>query len=249
MIKKQENKERKELYVLDYVKSKDPALKQKILLAYKPLIEYIAKKLAYREEDFDDLAQVGSIGLLKALDNFDPSKNTSFTTYSSSHIIGEIKHYLRDKIKILKIPRRLQEQHYKIQKFIKVSLLQNGKTPTVKEISKATGIDNESVIETLEASRHSQLISLDMPVFSNNQKTDTLLDQNCLDFEGDQIFVSEMLKHALTKLPLRLQKIIYLKYYEGLTQREIANRIQLSQVHISRLLRESLQKLKNILNT
>ena len=245
MIKK---KELKELHVLEYVKTKDPALKQKILIAYKALIEYIARKLSYREEDFDDLVQVGSMGLLKALDNFDPSKNTSFTTYSSSHIIGEIKHYLRDKVKILKIPRRLQELHYKIQKHIKLTVLQTGQTPTIKNIASTLGVDSETVIETLEASRQSHLVSLDLPAYSQNNNNETLLDQRSLNSD-DKIFVSEMLKHALTKLPLRLQKIIYLKYYEGLTQREIAQRIQLSQVHISRLIRESLQKLKNILNT
>ena len=183
------------------------------------------------------------------MENFDPSKNTSFTTYSSSHIIGEIKHYLRDKIKILKIPRRLQEQHYKIQKYIKTSILQNGKTPTIQQLASALNLDAESIIETLEASRHTQMISLDMPVFTHNNSTETLLDQSSTESNSEQIFVTEMLKHAMTKLPLRLQKIVYLKYYEGLTQREIANRIQLSQVHVSRLLRESLQKLKNILNT
>ena len=106
----------KELLVLEYVKTKSEFLKEQIVIAYQPLIDYIARKFTFKEDDFLDLAQVGSIGLLKSLENFDSSKNNTFATYASSHIIGEIRHYLRDKVRLVKVPRRIQEKNSKIHK-------------------------------------------------------------------------------------------------------------------------------------
>ena len=105
--------------VIEYCKTKNPALREEILVSYRPLIDYIAKKLAFNRSDTDDLIQIGSIAILKALGRFDPSKKTDFGTFATPNIIGEIKHYFRDKSQIVKVPRKLQELHPKIKNTIR----------------------------------------------------------------------------------------------------------------------------------
>ena len=105
----------REELVKDYLLSKNESLKNDILIAYTPLVEFIAKKLSFNRDDVPDLIQVGNIGLLKALDSFDLSRKTAFSTFSSSIIIGEIRHYVRDKGRIVRVPRKLQEQYSKIR--------------------------------------------------------------------------------------------------------------------------------------
>ena len=111
--------DREEL-VKQFVKTKDDSLKEDILLLYKPLIEFIARKLSFNIDDVPDLIQVGTIGLLKSLDTFDLSRNIAFSTYASSNVIGEIRHYIRDKGRIVKVPRKLQEQYSKIGQYIEI---------------------------------------------------------------------------------------------------------------------------------
>ena len=115
---KPESKEREAL-VKQYVTTKNEALKEDILVAYKSLVEFIARKLSFNIDDVPDLIQVGNIGLLKSLETFDLERNIAFSTYASSNVIGEIRHYIRDKGRIVKLPRKLQEQYSKIRQFIK----------------------------------------------------------------------------------------------------------------------------------
>ena len=243
----------RELLVLEYVNNKSPYLKSKIVSAYKPLIEYIARKLLFNKDDFLDLVQVGSIGLLKALDYYDPDKETTFATYASSHVLGEIRHYLRDKMRLLKMPRRIVELQSKIQKYIRTTQQEMGVAPTIQQIASATDLDEESIVEAIDALHHSSIVSLDKPLFEDN--TQSVLEsvvsdvEDPLVLESDTLLTKQLLNQALEKLPLRLQNIIYLKFYEGLTQREIAARVQLSQVHISRLIKESIDKLKELIET
>ena len=241
----------KELLVLEYVKTKSERLKEQIIIAYQPLIDYIARKFTFKEDDFLDLSQVGSIGLLKSLENFDSSKNNTFATYASSHIIGEIRHYLRDKVRLVKIPRRIQEKNSKIQKYIKYSTQVLGHPPTVKDISMALNFEEEEIIETMDTLNKINIVSLDKPFFEGNKSSQSektsLLDQLDVSPKQDSFLDKEIINEALDQLPLRLQKIIYLKFHEGLTQRDIANRLQLSQVHISRLLKEAIDTLKSLL--
>lgn len=243
----------KELLVIDYVKSKDASLKGEIVEAYGSLVDYIARKLAFQWDDVDDLKQVGSIGLLKSLEAFDPSKEITFSTFASSNIIGEIKHYLRDKSRMVKLPRRLQEQYTHIRQFIRVFTQESGKAPTVKEIAAELGISEDAILESMEAGQVTQVVSLDKPAYSANSKQGasehiSLLDSLGIESDGDALLDRETIKQAIQDLPDRGKKIIYLRFYEGLTQKEIADRLELSQMHISRLLTDSIEILKDVLS-
>ncbi|MEK9728124.1 MAG: sigma-70 family RNA polymerase sigma factor, partial [Candidatus Margulisiibacteriota bacterium] len=115
-MKNNESQEREAL-VKRYVSTKDENLKEDILVAYKSLVEFIARKLSFNVDDIPDLVQVGNIGLLKSLDTFDLKRKIAFSTYASSNVIGEIRHYIRDKGRIVKLPRKLQEQYSKIRQY------------------------------------------------------------------------------------------------------------------------------------
>ena len=158
-------KEREEL-VKKYVKTKDDSLKEDILVAYKPLVEFIARKLSFNIDDVPDLIQVGSIGLLKSLDTFDLSRKIAFSTYASSNVIGEIRHYIRDKGRIVKLPRKLQEQYSKIRQFIKIKSQELDRFPTTSEIAKGLKL-SEEVLESMEAGQSFRVISLDKPIQTN----------------------------------------------------------------------------------
>ena len=212
------------------------------------MVEFIARKLAYNLDDIPDLIQVGNIGLLKSLDNFDLSRNIAFSTFASSNIIGEIRHYIRDKGRIVKLPRKLQEQYSKIRQYIKIKSQELDRFPTTQEIAKDLKLSEEDVLESMEAGQSFRVISLDKPIQTQRNKSAnekfSLLDNLGTDFKDESFLNREMLKQALTNLNEREKKLIYLRFYEGLTQKEIADRLTLSQMHISRLLNDALKKLK-----
>lgn len=239
----------KNTIILQYHKNRSPELKEKIVVSYRSLVEYIARKLAYNKSDIDDLIQVGTIGLLKSIDRFEPKKDIDFSTFATPNIIGEIKHYFRDKSHLIKIPRRLQETYTKIKNFIKLESVKEGKSPTIQEIALALDITEEEVLESLDAGQTSHVISLDSPAYSKSDSfsgdgTPSLLDSLGVNANEDSIINEEILKGALEKLNEREKKIIYLRFYEGLTQTEIAIKLELSQMHISRLLQFSLEQLR-----
>ena len=236
----------REKLVKEYVKTKNNSLKEDILLAYKPLVEFIARKLSFNIDDVPDLIQVGSIGLLKSLDTYDVSKDIAFSTYASSNVIGEIRHYIRDKGRIVKLPRKLQEQYSKIRQYIKVKSQELDRFPTTSEIAKDLKLSEEDVLESMEAGQSFRVISLDKPIQTNKNKSSnekfSLIDNIGTDAKDDNFLNKEMLKKALENLNER-EKLVYLRFYEGLTQKEIADRLSLSQMHVSRLLNEALKKI------
>jgi RNA polymerase sigma-B factor len=238
----------RENLVKEYIKTKKDPLKEDILVAYKSLIEFIARKLSFNVNDIPDLTQVGSIGLLKSLDTFDLSRNIAFSTYASSNIIGEMRHYIRDKGRIVKLPRKLQEQYSKIRQFIKIKTQELKRFPTTSEIAKGLGLSEEDILESMEAGQSFRIISLDKPIQTNKYKTSnekfSLIDNIGTDSKDEAVLNKEVLKDALKLLTEREKKLIYLRFYEGLTQKEIATRLTLSQMHVSRLLNESLKKLR-----
>ena len=234
--------------VKDYLISKNDSLKNDILVAYAPLVEFIAKKLAFNRDDIPDLIQVGNIGLLKALDSYDTDRQTAFSTFSSSIVIGEIRHYVRDKGRIVRVPRKLQEQYSKIRQYIKIKTQELERFPTTSEIAKDLNLTEEEVLESMEAGQSFRVMSLDKPVQTHKDRSSSekfsLLDNLGDEFKDESFLNKEMLKQALKNLNEREKKIIYLRFYEGLTQKEIADRITLSQMHVSRLLNSALKKLK-----
>lgn len=239
-----------EALLIQYYKTQEATLKEQIILSYRSLVEYIAKKMAFNKDDLEDLIQVGSIGLLKSLDRYKPSRDTDFATFATPNIIGEIKHYFRDKRHLVKIPRRLQELYGKIRQYIKTQSQEEHSSPTIKEIAFALCISEEDVLEAIEASQSTHIISLDAPVYGDNQEDDEQI--SLVDSLGvspkDEIFLNEQsIKAALDKLGEREKQIIVMRYFEGYSQREIALTTNLSQMHVSRLLSYALKSLRKFL--
>lgn len=234
--------------VAEYCRTKNKALKGEIIEKYRPLIEYISRRLAFNKDDVDDLIQVGCIATFKALDRFDVTKNTEFSTFATPNIIGEIKHYFRDKSKILKVPRKLQELYTKIKSEISKAQ-QQGISLTVADLAIKLDVDEEKIIESMEASQNNRLISLDSPSYKSEGlksagNETTLLDQIGTNDTSEIVINKETLKQSILKLNSRERRIVYLRFYGGLSQSEIAQRLELSQMHISRLLARAIRKLQ-----
>lgn len=198
----------------------------------------------------EDLIQVGSIGLIKAIEFFDVNKNTKFKTYATYFIRGEIKHYLRDKASIIKTPRELQELVFKISSAIK-QLKENGfEDPTEKQIAEIVGVDETKIHEVIGLELCQTTLSLDQAVSSLEDGDLTLIDK--IPSEDYQEFLNSyenkiMLKQAIEKLPTDLKEIIKLSYYHDLNQREISEIVHISQMQVSRKLKKALNKMYEII--
>jgi len=242
---------KKQPLVLEYYRTRDNALKDPIVREYKPLINYIARKLAFNKEDTQDLMQVGTIALLKALDRFRPEKETDFATFATPNIIGEIKHYFRDKSRLVKVPRKLQELYSKVKNEIRTAQ-KNRINLTIAELAERLDVPQEKVLECMEAGQSSRVLSLDAPsykhdFFKRSDSEPSILDN--LGTEGNEnvLLNKETVKQAILKLNSRERRIVYLRFYGGLSQVEIAKRMKLSQMHISRLLMTAVKKLRKLL--
>lgn len=231
--------------VVEYIQTKDDKLKEKIVIKYKSLIEYIARKLAFNKDDVDDLIQIGNIAILKALDRFSLDKNADFGTFATPNIIGEIKHYFRDKSRLVKIPRKLQELNSKIKTALQENQEKN-KNITVKELSEMLNEDEEKILEAMEAGNNLYVLSLDAPSYKNDffKQETSILDKISAEHNEDNYLTKETLKQALKKVTPRERRILYLRFYGGLSQSEIATHMGLSQMHISRILAKSIQTLR-----
>jgi RNA polymerase sigma-B factor len=234
----------KEELLLSYLETRDPDTRERVVQCYLPLVEYVARKLSFSRDELDDLVQIGCMGLLRAMDRFDVTKEVDFSSFATPNIIGEIKHYFRDKRSIVKVPRRLQELYTKIKKYTREAQV-SGKAPTVQELATIFEVSEDLVIEALDAWQSSSAVSLDMPAYSGSDGSQTtLLDQLGSDDHGDSVINKVTLRQAMRVLPKRERRIVFLRFYRGLSQAEIAEKLTLSQMHISRLLNASLKKLR-----
>jgi RNA polymerase sigma-B factor len=209
------------------------------------LVEFLARRFRNRGEPLEDLVQVGTIGLLKAIDRFDLEREVEFSTYATPTIVGELKRHFRDKGWALRVPRRLQELHLELTKVVSELGQELGRSPTVAEIAKAASISEETVIEGLEIADAYNLQSLDAPLDSEDSGSTSFAEQ--LGAEDEQLETLEYrasLAPEMAKLPEREQRILYLRFYKGMTQSEIADRLGISQMHVSRLLSRTLSRLR-----
>lgn len=241
----------KDTLVSLYFGKGDTSVRDALVQAYMPLVEYIARKLAFNRDDIDDLVQIGTLGLLRSLERFEVAKAVDFATFATPNIIGEIKHYFRDKRGLLKVPRKLQEQYSRIKKYIRESQ-QNGFSPTIPQIANALELSEETVLESIEAWQSSTVVSLDAPAHtgqSNHESSQSSVIDNLGSNETEQLVLNRVtLRQAMSHLPRRDQRIVFLRFYRGLSQAEIAERLNLSQMHISRLLNTALIKLRSVID-
>ena len=224
----------------------DREARDKLITMYLPLVRSLARRYSSRGEHFDDLVQVGSIGLIKAIDRFDLSRGVELTTYATPNIIGEIKRYFRDKGWSVRVPRGLQELNVRLNKLIDELVVKLQRAPTINEIAEAAKATPEEVLEALETSQAYNSVSLQASTNGEGGDEDTDL----LDYLGVEEDAYEAMEDRATlapgfaKLDKRERYILHLRFFEGLTQSQIATRVGISQMHVSRLIRRSLEKLR-----
>ena len=225
-----------------YARDREPALRDELVAAHLGLAEYLARRFANRGESLDDLVQVASLGLLKALDRFDPERGVEFSTYATHTIVGELKRHFRDKGWSIRAPRRMQELYLRLGKVVASMGQELGRSPTIAEMAMEVKVSEEEVLEALEAGQAYRSASLD----AATEEGETLASR--LGEEDPSLEDAERratLSPLLAQLPARERLILQMRFFDGLTQSEIATRLQISQMHVSRLLARSLAQLRS----
>ena len=210
-----------------------------------PLVEHLTRRFLNRGEPYDDLLQVGTIGLIKAIDRFDAQRGVEFSTYATPTIVGEIKRHFRDKSWAIRVPRRLQELRASISSTTAELTQDLGRSPTVSEIAKKIGATEEEVIEGLESANAYTTLSLDASDSAEDSAL-SMLDTIGEDDEAlEHVENRESLKPLLEALDPREKHILTLRFFRGMTQSQIAAEIGVSQMHVSRLLNKTLAQLRD----
>ena len=224
-------------------------LRNELVVAHLNLVRYLAVKFANRGEALDDLIQVGTVGLLKAIDRFDLERGVEFTTYATPTMVGEIKRYFRDKGWAVKVPRRLQELNLAVNRANEKLTVKLGHSPTVAELAQHLGASEEDILEAQELGQAYNLLSLDTELNGEgDKKSQTLADYVGQNDAGLELLEDRAnLERAFQVLTGRERVILYLRFYESVSQTEIAKRLNVSQMHVSRLQQKALEKLKNFL--
>lgn len=246
-----------EIWLKEFKSTSDPGVKKQlknlIILYYLPLVKKIAYGLARRNTDpIEDIIQVGSLGLIKAVEQFNNTYGASFKTYATYLITGEIRHYLRDKIAMIRAPRELQELSIRMNNIAEKLKLKMGRTPTEIEIAQELQMPVNRISEVFEADRRKQLISLDQLVFNNSEMEQALVDVIVDDkYQLYQNLQEErmMLRDAVNMLPENLKEVIRLSFFEDLNQSEIAKQIGISQMQVSRRIKKATFELFRIISS
>ena len=222
----------------------DPSTRDELAKLHLPLVEYLAKRFKDRGEPLDDLIQVGSVGLLKAIDRFDLDREVEFSTYATPTIVGELKRYFRDKGWAIRVPRRLQELSLRLNKLVAQLTQDLGRAPTVPELAKAAGVSEDEVLEALESGQAYSTTSLDAPSGDDDDAPNRVDRIGEEDLRLDNLEYFASLAPLIEQLPERERTILYLRFFKGMTQSKIADHIGISQMHVSRLLTRILEFLR-----
>src|SRR5579864_6626615 len=217
-------------------------LREELVVAHLNLVRFLALKFSNRGESLEDLTQVGMLGLLKAIDRFDTERGVEFTTYATPTIVGEIKRYFRDKGWAVKVPRRLQELNLAVNRAVEKLSVKMGRSPTVGELAEHLGASDEEILEAQELGQAYNLLSLDTELSNEgDKKSQTLADYIGTTDAGLALLEDKAnLERAFEVLTGRERVILYLRFYESVSQTEIAKRLNVSQMHVSRLQQKAL---------
>lgn len=234
----------RELFVRYRLDGNDEA-RDELITMYLNLVKYLASRFRNRGEPIDDLIQVGTIGLIKAIDRFDIDRQVEFTTYATPTIVGELKRYFRDKGWAIKVPRRLQELSFKVNQAVDHLTQALQRSPSIHEIAEHLEVTPEEVLEAMETSEAYNFVSLESDRGGDGSDSFSILeyignDDRLLAVVDDRT----TLQAAFKKLTSQEQQVLYLRFFEGLTQTEIARQLEISQMQVSRLLRRTLKVLR-----
>lgn len=224
-----------------FAATRDTALRDELITAHLGLAKHLAHRFANRGEPIDDLIQVASIGIVKSVDRFDPDRGVEFSTFAGRTVLGELKRHFRDKGWAVRAPRRIQELYLEIGHATGELAQKLGRPPTMDELAEATGSTVEAVIEAIEAGAGYRTASLDAPSHVELSGSES---NGREDAAFEDVDNRALLTPALSSLPERERTILRFRFVAGLTQSEIAARLGVSQMHVSRLLTASLRKLR-----
>jgi RNA polymerase sigma-B factor len=227
-----------------YREDGDLAARERLIESLIPVVRSIAYRYAGRGEQIDDLEQVASVGLIKAIDRFDLDRDVELMTYVFPTVVGELKRHFRDRGWSVTVPRRLKELHYRLSRLIEELTATLGRSPTISELAQDAGVDEEEVVEALEVGRAYASRSLTRALDSDDGGRVELIDLTDDEEHGYEAAENrELLSSGLRALDERERRIIHLRFVEGLTQSQIAVEIGISQMHVSRLIRRALETL------
>lgn len=229
-----------------YKEEGDMDAREKLVMSHLNLVRFLANKFKNRGEPLDDLVQVGYLGLLKAIEGFDPSRGLEFTTYATPTILGEIKRHFRDKGWSVRVPRRLQELSAKVNQATDTLTTQLQRSPTIEEVADYLDASVDEVLEAMESSSAYSSVPLEGTGSSEGEDAPSIIDRyasedNELSFTDDRLVIEE----ALQSFSPREREVIELRFLKGMTQIEIAQQLGISQVQVSRLLRRTLKKIQD----
>lgn len=230
----------------EYAETREQTLRSDLVERHLGLAKHLARRFTHRGEALDDLFQVASMALVKAVDRFDPEVGVAFATYATRTILGELKRHFRDRAWSVRAPRRIQERYLALSETTEALSQRLGHSPTIRELAEETGASEEEILEAMEAGNAYKASSLESRVTSDGGTLEERLASEPGDFEHAEWSI--MLPEILATLPERDRLVIRLRFDEELTQSEIAERVGVSQMQVSRVLAKSLQSLRETCN-
>ena len=222
----------------------DEEARDQLIVNHLNLVRFLAGKFKNRGESMDDLVQVGTIGLIKAIDRFDTQRGLEFTTYATPTILGEIKRHFRDKGWSVRVPRRLQELSQKVTQATDELTAELSRSPSVADIAERLGVSVDEVLEAMESSGAYSAVPLEAGGAGGDEEAPSIMDHYAIEdadlaSSDDKMVIAD----TIAEFSPREQEVLHMRFDEGLTQVEIAERLGVSQVQVSRLLRKTLSKL------
>jgi RNA polymerase sigma-B factor len=231
-----------------YKEEGDEDAREQLIVSHLNLVRFLASKFKNRGEALDDLIQVGTIGLIKAIDRFEPERGLEFTTYATPTIMGEIKRHFRDKGWSVRVPRRLQELSAKVNQTTDELTKDLQRSPTVQEIADHLQVTVDEVLEAMESSSAYSSVSLESGS-SNEEDAPSIIDHYATeDAELEGSDDRMLIEQVIGEFSPREQEVIRMRFVDGLTQVEIAEKLEVSQVQVSRFLRRTLKKMQEKLD-
>jgi RNA polymerase sigma-B factor len=231
--------------LIAYREHGDLAARAKLVEDLLPFVRSVARRYAGRGEDIEDLVQVASVGLVKAIERFDLDRDVELLAYIFPTVVGELKRHFRDRVWSVTVPRRLKELHYVLSRHLEEMTATLHRSPTISELADAAGVDEEEVVEALEVGRAYTTRSLNATIHGSEETELEPIDALSGVEEGyaeteDRAFLAA----GFRTLDERERMVLHLRFFEGLTQTQIAVEIGVSQMHVSRIIRKALEKLE-----
>ena len=219
-----------------------PREREQLIVDNLPLVRALARRFAHRGEPLDDLVQVGTIGLIKAIDRFDPSRGIPLAGFATPTILGEIRRHFRDTTGAVHIPRGVSENRARVAAAVDELTARQGRVPSVRDIAGETGLSEDEVLDALMAGAARRTVPIDGP--GDGGEDQPVAQVGDLDEGYEAAEARAALADGLADLPARERAILHMRFHEDMTQSEIAARIGISQMHVSRLIRRSLEALR-----